>query len=158
MTKELAKQETLTDPWSELDRAVGELGWRLFEPFGWGTLAPAVRPDGSVLRPARTDVADTGTAYRIVAEIPGIPKEQLDIRVRGTTVEIRGEHAEEKATDGTTLVHRERSSRGYYRLLELPEAVVAGDAKAKLENGLLDLELPKQHPTPSPDEVRVRVA
>ena len=155
MTKELAKQATRADPWTDFDRTFHELSARFFEPFGF---APSVREGGAVFRPARADVADTGSAYRIVAEVPGIPKEKLDIRVRGSTVEIRGESSEEKETTDASFVHRERTYQGYYRTLELPEAVVAADAKAKVENGLLELELPKQHPTPSSDEVKVAVA
>ena len=158
MTKELVTTESTADPWSDLDRAFREMSARVFEPYALAGFAPTVPSDGGRLRAARTDVADTGAAYRIVAEIPGIPKEKLDIRVRGSTVEIRGEHAEDSAEESSTFLHRERSARGYYRLLELPEAVVGSDATAKVEQGLLELELPKQHPTPSPAEVKVRVA
>ena len=159
MTQQIEKREPRAELWSDFDRAFQEMTSRFFEPFGLPTFAPSVVSDGAVFRPARTDVSDTGSSYRIVAEIPGIPKEKLDIRIRGSTVEIRGEHVEEKADkDGRAFVHRERAYQGYYRTLELPEAVVATDAKAKLDNGLLELELPKQHPTPSTDEVRVRVA
>jgi HSP20 family protein len=155
MTKELATPQTTPDLWTDLDRAFEELSDRFFGPFGAGASPPG--SDGARLRPARTDVSDTGAAYQIVAEVPGIPKEKLDIRVRGTTVEIRGENAAEKETAERSFVHRERAYQGYYRLLELPEAVVAGDAKAKVDNGLLVLELPKQHPSPTPGEVQVRV-
>ena len=157
MTKEIEKQESRPDVWSDFDRAFAELSAGLFQPFGFPGFAPAVRSGEGLFRPARTDVSDTGSAYRIVAEIPGIPKEKLDIRVRGATVEIRGETTEEKEENGTAFVHRERVQRGYYRTLELPESVVAADAKAKVEHGLLELELPKQHPKPSPAEVQVRV-
>jgi HSP20 family protein len=156
MTKEIEKQESQPEAWSDFDRVFTELSARFFEPFGYAGFAPAVRSDGALFRPARTDVSDTGSAYRIVAEVPGIPKEKLDIRVRGTTVEIRGEMTEEKEANGTSFVHRERLHRGYYRTLELPESVVAADAKAKVEHGLLELELPKQHPTPGPVQVRVQ--
>ena len=157
MTKEIEEQGSQADVWSDFDRVITELSARLFEPFGIAGFAPAVRSDGAWFRPARTDVSDTGSAYKIVAEVPGVPKEKLDIRVRGTTVEIRGEWTEEKEANGTSFVHRERLQRGYYRALELPESVVAADAKAKVEHGVLELELPKQHPTPSPAEVQVRV-
>ena len=158
MTKELAKKESPPDLFSDLDQLFADLSSRFFEPYGLSPLAPALRSDGAVFRPARADVEDTGTSYRIVAEVPGIPKEKLDIRVRGSTVEIRGESAEEKESKGGAYVHRERSYQGYYRTLELPEAVVAADAKAKVDSGLLELELPKQHPTPSTAEVKVAVA
>jgi HSP20 family protein len=157
MTQQIEKKDRRADVWTDLDRAFNELSTRFFEPFGFGPFAPSVRAEGALFRPARTDVVDTGSAYRIVAEVPGIPKEKLDIRVRGSTVEIRGETSEEKETTDASFVHRERAYQGYYRSLELPETVVAADAKAKVENGLLELELPKQHPTPTADEVKVRI-
>ena len=157
MTNEIETQERHADVWTDLDRLFQEMSTRFLEPFGAGAYGPTVRSDGAIFRPARTDVADTGATYRITAEIPGIPKDKLDIRVRGSTVEIRGENADERSTTDRAYVHRERTYQGYYRTLELPEAVVAADAKAKVENGLLELELPKQHPTPSSAEVKVPI-
>ncbi len=158
MTNELATEPTPSDPWTGLDRAFHDLSALVLEPFGFGSLAPGLPADAGRFRPARTDVTDTGAAYRIVAEVPGIPKEKLDIRVRGSRVEIRGEITSEKEDGAPAYVHRERAYQGYYRHLELPEAVVAADAKAKVDHGLLELELPKQHPTPTETEVQVRVA
>lgn len=161
MTREIQKRESRSDPWADLDRAFDEMRERLFDvwdlrPFGL-PFAPVEAREGGFFRAARTDVTDTGKAYRIVAEIPGIPKDRLDIRVRGTNVEIRGENVATKEEKDQHFVHRERSYSGYYRTLELPEPVVATEAKAKVENGLLELELPKQHPTPSESEVKVAV-
>ena len=158
MTKEILQREHSTDVWNEIDRAFSEMSSRFFEPFGITPFAPSLRDGGAVFRPARTDVTDTGSSYRVVAEVPGIPKEKVDIRIRGSVVEIRGENTETKEAGDAAYVHRERSYQGYYRTLELPGPVVATDAKAKVENGLLELELPKQHPTPSSDEVKVRLA
>jgi HSP20 family protein len=164
MTTAIQKQETRVDPWTDLDRAFDAMRQRFFDvwgiaPFG-GSFVPFEGTPEGFLRAARTDVTDTGKAYKIVAEIPGIPKEKLDIRIRGTSVEIRGENASEKnekAEKDGEFVHRERTYSGYYRSLELPEPVVATEAKAKVENGLLELELPKQNPTPSTAEVKVAV-
>ncbi len=161
MTKEIEPRESPPDPWTDFDRAFDRMRRRFDDAWGVPPFGTAFLPleSGTTprFRPARTDVSDTGTAYKVVAEIPGVPKERLDIRVRGSSVEIRGETSEEKGEDGEEFVHRERSYAGYYRSLELPEPVVAADAKAKVENGLLELELPKQHPTPSPAEVKVAV-
>jgi len=157
MTNELASKEPSADLWTELDRAFQEMGARLFDPLGLSPLATAVRSDGALFRPARTDVTDTGASYRVVAEVPGIPKEKLDIRVRGSVVEIRAENESETEEKEERYLRRERTYAGYYRALELPEPVVASDAKAQVVNGLLELELPKQHPTASEEEVRVSV-
>ncbi len=162
MPVEIEKRETVTaDPWNDIDRVFDAVRDRLSQvwdvrSFG-PTFAPIVATDGSYFRAARTDVADTGSAYKIVAEVPGIPKDRLDIRVRGSSVEIRGENSEKTESKDGAFVHRERTYAGYYRLLELPESVVATAAKAKVENGLLELELPKEHPTPETGEVKVAV-
>ncbi len=161
MAKEIQKRESPSDLWSEFDRAFDEMRERFqdfwgIQPFG-SPFLPVETGSAGIFRPARIDVSDTGKGYRIVAEIPGIPKEKLDIRVRGTNVEIRGESAHEKEEKGKEFVHRERSYAGYYRSLDLPEPVVATEAKAKVDNGLLELELPKQHPTPTPAEVKIAV-
>ena len=158
MTKEIQKAQSRTDLWTDLDRAFDQMRGHFLDAFGVAPFGPTVGDSGELFRPARLDIADVGSAYRIVAEIPGIPKDKLDIRVRGSEVEIRGEHAEEKAEDGSEYVHRERRFAGFYRTFELPEPVVGTDAKAKVDNGVLELELPKQHPTPTSPEVKVRVA
>ena len=155
MANEIQQKETPVDPWTEIDRAFDAMRRRFAESFGLSPLG--VFDAERVLRSPRTDVTDTGKAYKVVAEIPGIPKDKLEITVRGTSVEIRGESAAETETKEEHYLHRERTYAGYYRALELPEAVVGGDAKAKVENGLLELELPKQNPTPSDEEVKVAV-
>lgn len=161
MTHEIEKKERPTDPWTDLDHVFDEMRNRLSEawdlrPFGQ-PFAPIERFDSGFFRAARTDVTDTGNAYQIVAEVPGIPKDKLDIRIRGSSVEIRGENATSDEKKDAEYVHRERTYAGYFRRLELPEPVVATEAKAKVENGLLELELPKQHPTPSNAEVKIAV-
>lgn len=159
-SKEIQKRETRRDPWTDLDRMFDEMRDRVSEvwdlrPFGM-TYAPFEREAPDFFRAARTDVSDTGTAFKVVAEVPGIPKDKLDIRIRGTSVEIRGESATKGETRDGQYVHRERTYAGFYRHLELPEPVVAADAKAKVENGVLELELPKEHPA-SGSEVKVSV-
>jgi HSP20 family protein len=162
MTTEIQKSESGTDPWSDLDRAFDELRGRASNVWGislFGEPFAAIERSGSGLfRAARTDVTDTGASYKVVAEVPGIPKEKLDIRVKGTSLEIRGESESTKNGKDAEFVHRERTYAGYYRHLEFPEAVVAAEAKAKVENGVLELELPKEHPAPSKAEVKVPVA
>jgi HSP20 family protein len=163
MTTAINKSESPSDLWSDLDRAFEQTREQLYEMFGGSPLGPSFAPvDGgtspTILRAPRVDVTDTGKAYTVVAEIPGIPKDRLDIRVRGAHVEIRAEQSKDAERADADYVHRERTYAGFYRSLEMPEPVVAAEAKAKFENGILELELPKVTPTPSPDEVKVAVA
>jgi len=155
MTNEIQKGESPTDPWTEIDRAFDAMARRFAESFGVVPFGPFDEELG--LRAPRMDVTDAGSSYKVVAEIPGIPKEKLDIRVRGTAVEIRGESAAETEEKRPQYLHRERTYAGYYRAFELPEPVVASEAKATVADGVLDLELPKQNPKPSEEEVKVAV-
>ncbi len=162
MTTEIQTRKSRIDTWSDLDRVFEELRQQFLEafgvmPFGPAGLSTEGSASGPVFRPARADVIDTGKAYKVVAEIPGIPKENVDIRVRGTCVEIRGESAKETTKEEESILHHERTYAGYYRSLDLPENVVATHAKAKIENGVLELELPKETPSPSQSEVKVVV-
>ncbi len=160
MTNELLTKTSDNESGIDLDRMFDELGRRFDATFGlrpwttfWGTA-----PEVPTLRAARTDVTDTGTAFKIVAEVPGLPKDAIEIHVKGTSVEIRGElTADKTAGADAAYVHRERTHVGFYRALELPEPVLAQDAKATVVNGVLELELPKQHPTVPDSDVKVPV-
>jgi HSP20 family molecular chaperone IbpA len=112
---------------------------------------------GRFSRAAPTDVVDTGRAYQIKAEVPGIAKDQIQIRVKGNFVEISGENKTEKTEDSAGYLQQERTYTGFHRAFELPEQVVADKAKAQVVNGVLELELPKVTPTPESAETKVKV-
>ena len=157
---EIATRESLL-PFAEFDRLFDDLAQSVFAPFGrWGPtfhLPVEAGLPARYLRTAPLDVSDTGTAFRLTADLPGIPKEKLEIHVRGSRVEIRGESATSTEEEARGLVHRERTYAGFYRAVELPEPVKATDATATVKDGVLELTLPKLTPTPSPDEVQVPV-
>jgi HSP20 family molecular chaperone IbpA len=157
--KGMARREP-GDGWNEIDRAIEGLRTRLWDSFGLvplGAKMPPADRSGGYLRPMRTDVADLGTTYRIVAEIPGIAKDRLDVRVRGSSIEIRGESATDAEVKEDGYVRRERTASGFYRSLELPGPVVGKEAKARVENGLLTLEIPKQPNGATITELRVPI-
>ena len=154
MTEEIATQEPVY-PWTDFDRTFDALRREFFAGFG---LTPFGNGgDAAYLRTARTDIEETDQAYHLKVEVPGIPKENLAITIRGPEVEIRGEFADEKGSEKKGYVHRERRYAGFYRALELPEPVLGDKAKAQVDNGILSLELPKEHPDPTPSEVKVPV-
>src|SRR5580700_5298988 len=75
------------DPSSDL---VG-LAWSVV-PTPFGDVLRAVALTGSEgYRPAPTDILDSPGAYRIRAELPGVPKAGLDLVVKGSSLEIHGE-------------------------------------------------------------------
>ncbi len=154
MTNEITTEENVY-PWNEIDRAFEAVRRQVFGASG--VPSPALGSGSGYLRTARTDIEETDSTYRLHLEVPGIPKENLAITVRGNEVEVRGDFASQSETKEPEYVHRERTYAGFYRALELPEPVLASKATATVVNGVLTLELPKEHPEPNPTEVKVPV-
>ncbi len=92
------------------------------------------------------DVQDHEDHFLIVAEMPGIPKEKVDIQVSEGRVEIRGENALECDIDhmDTAYLCNERTITNFHRTVPLPKAVVPGGAEASMKLGVLTLKLPKK--------------
>ena len=67
------------------------------------------------------DLVDQGNTYEMHVNIPGIPKEKVDIEVTPTTIQISAEHNADKEGKEGNILKRERNSVKYYRTLEFPE-------------------------------------
>ncbi|WP_455367396.1 Hsp20/alpha crystallin family protein [[Eubacterium] cellulosolvens] len=93
------------------------------------------------------DLVDTGKEYTLCAEMPGIPKEKIDINIDKDSVEISAEAKIETEAEKKGYVSRERSYSRFYRSMSFPEEVLPDKAEAKYENGLLNLKVPKKTPT-----------
>ena len=96
------------------------------------------------------DVLDEGDRYVVNAEIPGVVKEDIKLNVSDNNVEISAEHKEQKEEKKKNYVRKERRALSYYRNLPLSDKVDSSKATAKLNNGVLIVEIPKITPTPSP--------
>ncbi|PSR74817.1 hypothetical protein PHLCEN_2v9531 [Hermanssonia centrifuga] len=129
------------------------------------------------LRPA-VDVTEHGNNYVVEAEVPGVKKENLQVRVgdggrsvtiEGNVVERRGVGAGAEATqsaDGTNAVatksdgnqiSTERSLVGtssFSRTVWLPRRVDSSNVSAKLDDGVLTLTLPKAE---DPESINIQV-
>jgi HSP20 family protein len=93
----------------------------------------------------KIDVKEAEAAYTVLAEVPGARKEDLHVSVDGGTVTLQAEvrQQDQQAPEGKVL----RSERYYgsvARSFQLPQDVDASQAKAKYDNGVLTLTLPKK--------------
>ena len=97
------------------------------------------------------DVQDRGDHYMLVAELPGIPKENVDVSVQDNEVEISGDNvlACELGSEDLAYVCNERTRTKFFRKVVLPVPVVTEDAEASMEDGVLSVKLPKKKPEPS---------
>ena len=130
------------DPFEEI-RRLHEYIDRMFEDMMRVPVAP---PAEMTFRAPPVDVVDEGDKIRVVAEIPGVNKDDLDVRVFEDSVVIRAERKHEKKQNDRGYFLRERSYSSYYRTIALPAPVVPEKAEATYRNGVLELILPKKVP------------
>ena len=103
---------------------------------------------GNELGGFKTDIKDTGDAYVLEADLPGVKKEDIAVDIDGDRLTIsaqRSSQTEEK-DDKTHYVRQERSYGSYSRSFDI-SGIKSAEIKGSYENGVLKLVLPKEAPT-----------
>ena len=99
----------------------------------------------------RIDVAENERAYTVKADIPGVKKEDINVRVDGNVVSIDAQAKTEKETrgEGDKVLRSERHFGTISRSFSLAQDVDASRVQAKYADGVLTLDLPKAAPADS---------
>lgn len=93
----------------------------------------------------RIDVNENDKEFVVQAEIPGVPKEDIHVSIDGNTVTLQAEVKQhDKQTEGDRVLRSERYFGSVSRSFQLPVDIDEAAAKAKYENGVLQLTLPKK--------------
>lgn len=122
----------------------------LFDDLMKGFLVRPVRIPGGEPVQIKMDVEEDDKSYTVHAEIPGVNKEDIHVTVEGNTVAVSAEvKRESERKEGEKLIQSERYYGKVYRSFNLDKDVDETGAKAKFENGVLELVLPKKAVTPS---------
>ena len=120
-------------------------------PGGWG--------NGTGRMPLPVDVYATKDEVVIIAAIPGIQAEAIEISINQNTVTLSGTMpnvaSSEEAKDATWYLH-ELPNGAFQRSVTLPIEVDPAKADATCEHGILRLRLPKAE-TAKPRQIKVRV-
>jgi HSP20 family protein len=91
----------------------------------------------------RLDVSETDNALEIVADLPGLKKEEIHVSLEDNVLAIQGERKEEKESKGRQYHTIERRSGSFYRALRLPVEVEKEKIEAHFKDGVLTLRVPK---------------
>jgi len=86
------------------------------------------------------DIYETDKGYVVMADMPGVQPDGLDIHVDHDRLTIRGRVP---ASERTSPQHREFSLHDYYRAFTLAQEIDSDKISATLRDGVLRLELPK---------------
>jgi HSP20 family protein len=93
----------------------------------------------------KLDVAEQDGAFKVLAEIPGVKKEDIQVTIDGDQVSITAEVGSEKEEkDGERVVYSERYRGKVSRAFRLADEVDEAQAEAKYADGVLELRLPKK--------------
>jgi HSP20 family protein len=95
----------------------------------------------------RLDVSETDAAVHVVAELPGVKQDQIDIEVQADVLRISGEKKDERVVNEHNYHATERSFGRFDRSIRLPAEVDGQQAEATFADGVLSISLPKVKPT-----------
>jgi len=142
------------DIWAEMDQLFERMRAGFDELF-WGS-SRMISPFTESRMPT-VDVADLGNRYEMVCELPGIPKDNIDIQVTPNSVEITAKQETTEEDKQKNWIRRERISTSFHRYMELPEEVKTENVEAEMKDGILTIKLPKVEPKPEYKSTKVKI-
>ena len=101
----------------------------------------------------RINLYETGDNFEIRAEVPGLEKDDLNVKIQGNYLEITGERGSD-TPEGYKIHKTERGVGPFSRSLTLPADVDATKVEATLKNGVIYLTLPK-HEAAKPKKISI---
>jgi HSP20 family protein len=140
--------------WSDLARTFNEIAERMqrnlgFEPWteGDSDLASAWAP--------MVDIYDKEDQLVIQAELPGVKKEDIDVRVEDNMLMLSGKREREREVKEEGYYRSERYFGNFGRTFRLPSTVASEKIDASFKDGILTIAMPKAEEA-KPTQIRVK--
>jgi HSP20 family protein len=143
MLRYLRHQNGAWNPLLEIQRVQAQMNRLLDDLDG---------PDGHEFPPIGLWNGDEG--LRLQALLPGFAPADIDVTVVGDTLTLKASRKGEEVDDGRAWHRRERRHGRFARTVQLPYEVDADKVKARYEDGVLEVELPRS-PASKPRRVAV---
>ena len=104
----------------------------------------------------RTDVKETETGYELDVDLPGYKKENVQVELKDgcLTVTAKTAQSHDEKDENGKYIRRERYSGTCSRSFYVGEDIEQTDIKAKFEDGILKLSVPKKEAKPKVEENR----
>ena len=114
---------------------------RLFEPFAGSTPPSGIRESEWI---PRVDLREHENAFVLVADLPGMHQEDINVSVQDNVLTLEGKHTFAPVENGPGQYHySERASGTCCRRFLLSTAVNAAQITATYKQGVLEVHLPK---------------
>jgi HSP20 family protein len=145
----------------EVDRLFDDFGRGFWRPFGRSLFAaePLFRRELTLPTMPAVDVTEGEKAYEVIAELPGMDEKNVEVKVAGGVLTIKGEKQEEKEEKKKDYYLQERSFGSFERSFGIPEGVDADKIEASFKKGVLTVMLPKRPEAQKPvKKIEVKAA
>lgn len=101
----------------------------------------------------RIDVQENKDNLLVVAEIPGVKKENIKVSLQDNILTIEGEKKKQVEQKDSNYFRSERMFGSFKRCFTLPVEVDSESVNAKFEDGTLQIELKKHHPKAKSEKI-----
>jgi HSP20 family protein len=91
------------------------------------------------------DIYEDGNELVMKADLPGMKKEDVDINITDNVLTVSGETKKEEKVEKGNYFRYERTHGSFFRRFELPYGIDTEKIKAHLEDGVLEIRLPRTH-------------
>lgn len=118
---------------------VSEMFQGLFRPLR------GISNEDAPLAQMKIDVTENDTAYQVKAELPGVDKKDIDVKIDGNVVSINAKvERNREQKEGERVIRRERYAGAVSRSFSLASDIDDATATAQYQDGVLSLTLPKK--------------
>jgi len=91
------------------------------------------------------DIAEEGGEFVVSADMPGVEKEEINVKADAEGVEISAESSKEIEEENEKYYRRERSRKAFNRRVSFPQPVDPDTIEASYEDGVLEIRAEKDH-------------
>lgn len=90
------------------------------------------------------DIKDEKDCFLVIADVPGIKKEDFSISIEQQVLTLKGERPFEQTEQQQSWTRRERPQGQFYRRFSLPQSVDNAKITARYAHGVLEIRIPKR--------------
>jgi len=148
------------DPFETMRRLQEEMNTSFDEFFGRyyrRPLLPGVGESYPLVREPLADMIDEGDKLRVIMELPGVEKDDVEVEVERNSLVVKAEVKAKEEKKGKGYYYQERRYSHFQRSFTLPTEVIPEKTEAKLKNGILELTLTKLKPSPKKKKRKIEI-
>jgi HSP20 family protein len=91
------------------------------------------------------DVCETPEAFIALIELPGLDRDNIDIRADAQSLTVRGHRAQRDHLRAENYLRMERSHGPFLRTVQVTDEIIPDQVTADLADGILRIRMPKAH-------------